>query len=50
VLNGEILIEKGTELKCLEFKDLYFNIFKYLEKELGDLNVKIVIVPSLKDV
>mgnify|MGYP000939338410 CR=1 FL=1 len=39
IFNGEILIEKSNELKCLEFKDLYLNIFKFLEKELGDLNV-----------
>ena len=39
VFNGEILIEKGGDIKCLEFKDLYLNIFKYLDQHLANFNI-----------
>lgn len=51
IAEGEVLFEKHSgEISCLEFGDLMVTIFQFLEEKLSESRVKIIIVPSLKDI
>lgn len=51
IIEGEVLWTKSNgTIDCLEFSDLMKNIFAYLSEKLATTKVKIIVVPSLKDI
>ncbi len=52
VKDGELFYpedSKGTDIRCAEYEDVFDSILNLIDQELGSLNTKVLLVPSLNE-